>query len=149
MVSYDWERGTSVLIIIILIIIIRKLSTLSVPDEDYSRNASCTLNLISTFYFYDYSFTSFIIIRKHCCGWMYRVCISKTKNKQNILALNRVCRQHEPVTIDNPVDYSVIEDLFKLQWPLRTKQKIRIKYVFYYIVSEFNFNGWINPTCYM
>jgi len=52
-----------------------KLSTLSVPDEDYSRNASCTLNLISTFYFYDYSFTSFIIIRKHCCGWMYRVCI--------------------------------------------------------------------------
>jgi len=23
---------------------------LSVPDEGYSRNASCTLNLISTFY---------------------------------------------------------------------------------------------------
>ena len=28
------------------------LSILSVPDEGYSRNALCTLNLISTFYYY-------------------------------------------------------------------------------------------------
>ena len=32
-----------------LIIWVSNLSILSVPDEDYSRNASCTLNLITTF----------------------------------------------------------------------------------------------------
>jgi len=30
-------------------ILISNLSILSIPDEDYSRNASCALNLISTF----------------------------------------------------------------------------------------------------
>jgi hypothetical protein len=35
-----------------LIIWLSNLSTLSVPDEGYSRNASCALNLISTFSLY-------------------------------------------------------------------------------------------------
>ena len=33
------------------IIWVSDLSTLSVPEESYSRNASCALNLISTFFF--------------------------------------------------------------------------------------------------
>ena len=34
-----------------LIICLSDLSTFSVPDEGYSRNVLCTLNLISTFFF--------------------------------------------------------------------------------------------------
>ena len=33
------------------------LSTLSVPDEGFSRNVLCALNLISTFYYYQHCYT--------------------------------------------------------------------------------------------
>jgi predicted neutral ceramidase superfamily lipid hydrolase len=43
------------LAIFFLIIWLSNLSILSVPDEGYSRNALCALNLISTFYYFSRS----------------------------------------------------------------------------------------------
>jgi len=44
------------------IIWLSNLLTTSVPDECYSRNASCTLNYISTFFFFFFLFFLF-----YCC----------------------------------------------------------------------------------
>jgi hypothetical protein len=47
-----------------LIIWLSNISILSVPDKDYSRNASCAQNLISTFLFNIYSY-EITIFQKH------------------------------------------------------------------------------------
>ena len=41
---------------------VKDILILSVPDEGYSRNVSCTLNLISTFLFQSYM-QSYLILR--------------------------------------------------------------------------------------
>jgi uncharacterized protein YhhL (DUF1145 family) len=54
---------------ICLFIWLFKLSTLSVPDEVYSRNVSCTLNLISTFSVFICNLNIFPLISS-LLGWV-------------------------------------------------------------------------------
>ena len=79
------------------------LSTLSVPDEDYSRNASCALSLISTFLLYtclsalnrwlvQYDNKLVSTVNIHCIWstmkWLHCACITCTNTKANVCFLH-------------------------------------------------------------
>ena len=49
MANKDMSRFLTAILSIVKDVFLDNLSTLSVPDQDHSRNASCALNLLSTF----------------------------------------------------------------------------------------------------
>jgi len=73
------------------------LSILNVPDEDYSRNASCTLNMISTFLLY---WMSFVVADPKHYQAVVTVDIPGRTRWQNKALLNKVKDHKDHLNID-------------------------------------------------